>query len=224
MDEILNPPLWQFTLGGWHAVINAETVVMTLVASVVVLALCAAVMHFATVVPGPFQSVVEIVVGAFIDMTDGSLGDAAPRYFPLIMATFLFVLISNWMGMIPFLSEPTRDLNTTLALALVGIAVAHASAIKVKGVKGYFRSYFEPFIFMFPLNVIGEFAKVLSLSFRLFGNIMGGAVIILVVSQLVRQLVLPPLLQMFFGVFVGAIQAFVFAMLTMTYISLAREG
>jgi len=101
--------------------------------------------------------------------------------------------------------------------------VAHATALRVKGWRAYVREYFQPFFLMFPLNVIGELAKVVSISFRLYGNIMGGSIIIYVVSGLVRQLVLPPLLNAFFGVFVGTVQAFVFAMLTLTYISVAIQ-
>jgi F-type H+-transporting ATPase subunit a len=77
----------------------------------------------------------------------------------------------------------------------------------------------EPMFFMAPLNIIGELAKVVSISFRLYGNILGGAIIILVVSHLIYSLVLPPLLICFFSLFVGSIQAFVFTMLTLVYIS-----
>ncbi|MFZ5563439.1 MAG: F0F1 ATP synthase subunit A, partial [Thermodesulfobacteriota bacterium] len=76
-----------------------------------------------------------------------------------------------------------------------------------------------PFFILLPLNLIGELAKVISISFRLFGNIMGGSIIILVVSSLVYSLVLPPFLNFFFGLFVGTIQAFVFTMLTVVYVS-----
>jgi F-type H+-transporting ATPase subunit a len=76
---------------------------------------------------------------------------------------------------------------------------------------------------MVPLNVVGELAKVVSISFRLFGNIMGGAIIITVVSWMVYSLVLPPFLYVFFGMFVGTVQAFVFTMLTITYIAVATK-
>jgi F-type H+-transporting ATPase subunit a len=98
--------------------------------------------------------------------------------------------------------------------------IAHYSGIKVKGFTAYAREYFQPIFFMAPLNLIGELAKVVSISFRLYGNIMGGAIIILVVSHLVYSLILPPVLVLFFGLFVGGIQAFVFTMLTLVYISL----
>ena len=102
----------------------------------------------------------------------------------------------------------------------MGFLIAHYAGIKTKGFKQYLKEYCEPIFFMAPLNVIGELAKVVSISFRLYGNIMGGAIIILVVSHLVYSLVFPPFLVLFFGLFVGSIQAFVFTMLTLVYISL----
>jgi F-type H+-transporting ATPase subunit a len=101
----------------------------------------------------------------------------------------------------------------------MGFVLAHHAAIKSKGFKSYIKEYFQPIFFMMPLNVIGELAKIISISFRLFGNIMGGSIIILVVSYLCYNIILPPFLNAFFGLFVGTIQAFVFTMLTVVYIS-----
>ncbi|MBU4002685.1 MAG: F0F1 ATP synthase subunit A, partial [Proteobacteria bacterium] len=141
-------------------------------------------------------------------------------YAPMICALFMFLLLSNWLGLIPHLGEPTKDLNTPLSMGLLGFIVAHYVGIKERGFKAYLSAYFEPFFFMLPLNIIDVLSKVISISFRLFGNIMGGSIIILVVSHLTYSIVLPPLLNIFFGIFVGTIQAFVFTMLTVTYISL----
>jgi F-type H+-transporting ATPase subunit a len=106
-----------------------------------------------------------------------------------------------------------------LALGLMGFVIAHWVGIRSKGFKAYILEYFQPIFFMMPLNLIGEFAKIVSISFRLFGNIMGGSIIILVVSYLCWNILLPPLLYAFFGLFVGTIQAFVFTMLTVVYIA-----
>jgi F-type H+-transporting ATPase subunit a len=132
---------------------------------------------------------------------------------------FMFLLFSNWLGIIPHLEEPTKDLNTTLGLGIMGFVIAHYAGIKSKGFKAYIKEYFQPIFFMMPLNLIGELAKIVSISFRLFGNIMGGSIIILVVSYLTYSVALPPFLYAFFGLFVGTIQAFVFTMLTVVYIS-----
>ncbi|MFP3927300.1 MAG: F0F1 ATP synthase subunit A, partial [Desulfobacteraceae bacterium] len=110
-------------------------------------------------------------------------------------------------------------LNTPLSLGIMGFFIAHYAGIRAKGFKRYAKDYFEPIFLMAPLNMIGEIAKVVSISFRLYGNIMGGAIIVLVVSHLVYSLILPPFLIAFFSLFIGTIQAFVFTMLTLVYIS-----
>ncbi len=171
-------------------------------------------------VPRPFQIVGEMFVEQFYGLTEDALDKKlAEKYGPLICALFLFLVLSNWLGIIPHLEEPTKDLNTPLSLGLMGFIIAHYAGIKSKGFKAYASEYFQPMFFMMPLNVIGELAKIVSIAFRLFGNIMGGSIIILVVSHLTYNLVMPPLLNAFFGLFVGTIQAFVFTMLTVVYIS-----
>lgn len=223
MTGITEVPQWVFEIAGVPLTLNATTLLMTWIVMAALLAFSALVVRRLALDPGPVQQVAELLVGYFRDLVQDTLGLRAPRYFPLILALFTFILLSNWLGMVPLLEEPTRDLNTTLALAGLGFVVSHGAALRAKGWKRYTREYFQPFFLMFPLNVIGELAKVVSLSFRLYGNIMGGAIIILVVSQLVHHLVLPPLLNAFFGVFVGTVQAFVFAMLILTYISVAVQ-
>ena len=135
----------------------------------------------------------------------------------------MFLLLSNWIGVLPHLTEPTTDLNTPLSLGLMGFFLAHYAGIRSKGFKKYMKAYFEPVFFMMPLNIIGELAKVISISFRLFGNMMGGSIIIMVVSYLTYSVLLPPFLYAFFGFFIGTIQAFVFTMLTIVYIAVQVE-
>jgi F-type H+-transporting ATPase subunit a len=173
-----------------------------------------------SIFPKPFQIIAELIINQFYKLTEDALGkDNSEKYAPLICSLFLFLLLSNWLGLIPHLEEPTKDLNTTLSLGLLGFVLAHHAGIKSKGFKNYAKEYFQPMFFMMPLNLIGEISKIVSISFRLFGNIMGGSIIILVVSYLTYNLLLPPILNGFFGIFVGTIQAFVFTMLTVVYIS-----
>ena len=117
------------------------------------------------------------------------------------------------------MEEPTKDINTTLGLGIMGFFIAHGTAITAKGLKQYLKEYFEPMCFLMPLNVVGEVAQVISISFRLFGNVLGGSIIIIVVTHLVYGLLRPPFLYGFFALFVGTVQAFVFTMLTLVYIS-----
>ncbi len=173
-----------------------------------------------SLLPGPVQVLGELFVSRLYGLTEDALDkERAEKYGPLVCALFMFLLLSNWIGMFPHLHEPTKDLNTPLSLGLMGFVIAHYAGIKSKGFKAYAKEYFEPIFFMMPLNVIGELAKIVSISFRLFGNIMGGSIIILVVSYLTFSIILPPFLVAFFGIFVGAVQAFVFTMLTIVYIS-----
>ena len=172
------------------------------------------------VLPNSLQVVGELIITQFYGLTESALGkEKAKTYGPLIVALFMFLLFSNWIGAIPHMSEPTTDLNTPLSLGLMGFVLAHYAGIRAKGIKGYLKTYFEPIAFMMPMNLIGELAKVISISFRLFGNMMGGSIIILVVSYLTYSLVLPPFLYAFFSPFIGSIQAFVFTMLTIVYIA-----
>ena len=171
-------------------------------------------------VPGPWQQLAELLVQWFRELVRDALGDDyEERYFPLICALFIFLLLCNWVGVFPGMEEPTKDINTTLGLGIMGFVIAHGTAIKVKGLKQYLKEYFEPMFFLMPLNVVGEVAKVISISFRLFGNVLGGSIIIIVVTHLVYGLLLPPFLYGFFALFVGTVQAFVFTMLTLVYIS-----
>ena len=173
-----------------------------------------------SIFPGSWQVVGELFVKLFYNLTDDALDEnLSKKYAPLICALFMFLVICNWLGIIPHLEEPTKDLNTPLSLGIMGFFIAHYSGIKTKGLKRYLLDYCHPIFIMAPLNVIGELAKIVSISFRLFGNIMGGAIIILVVSYLTYSIILPPFLNAFFGLFVGTIQAFVFTMLTLVYIS-----
>ena len=205
---------------GHNITINLEVVVMTWIVFAIVIALGLFASYKRQILPRPIQTLGELIVSILYGLTEDALGKKlAKTYAPLICALFMFLLLSNWIGIIPHFEEPTKDLNTTLGLGIMGFIIAHYAGIKSKGFKEYAKEYFQPIFFMMPLNVIGEIAKIVSISFRLFGNIMGGAIIILVVSYLTYSLILPPFLYAFFGLFVGTIQAFVFTMLTVVYIS-----
>jgi len=199
---------------------NLEAIVMTWIVIFTLLIFGFFAVRKKAVLPKPVQLIGELLISALYGLTEDALNkERAKKYAPLTCALFMFLLLSNWLGIIPHLHEPTKDLNTPLGLGIMGFVIAHYAGIKSKGLKAYLKEYCSPIFFMMPLNVIGELAKVVSISFRLFGNIMGGSIIILVVSYLSYNLVLPPLLNAFFGLFVGTIQAFVFTMLTVVYIS-----
>ena len=223
MEEITHVPQWVFTIAGWRVVLNSETIIMSWVVMAMLVAFAILATRRMSILPGPWQTIAEVMLDAVQGLVNDALDERNRHYFPLIMTLFLFLWLSNMLGVIPGLSEPTKDLNTPLAYGILGFVIAQYAGIRTKGFVAYIKEYFHPMFFMFPLNVIGELSKVVSISFRLFGNIMGGAIIITVVSHLVYQVLLPPLLYGFFGIFVGTIQAFVFTMLTLVYISVQTK-
>lgn len=220
MEELGKISVWSTDVAGLHLVFNLTTIYMTLLVMGILIIFAFLATRSKGLVPNSFQVVGEIFVDIFWKLTRDALDeDMAKTYFPMICAMFMFLLLCNWIGILPFMDEPTKDLNTTLGLGFMGFCIAHYAGIRAKGLKGYVKEYFQPIFFMMPLNLIGEIAKVVSISFRLYGNIMGGSIIILVVSYLVYGLIIPPFLYAFFGLFVGTVQAFVFTMLTLVYIS-----
>lgn len=134
----------------------------------------------------------------------------------------------------PLIEEPTRDLNTTLALGCISFFYKEYQTIAVHGIMHYFKEFLHPFVIMFPINVIGHFSKIISISFRLFGNIFGGSIIIQLYTKSIGSSVILELIGLasgmnllmiaFFVLFEGIIQAFVFTMLTLTYLAIALQG
>jgi F-type H+-transporting ATPase subunit a len=225
--------------------INVLTIFNTLVVMGLLWALMWIALRKVTRVPGRGQVIVEQYIKVFDGLVSSSLElptrNENRRFLPLIATLFLFVCIGNFMGFIPthYFEEPTADINCTLALGLMAVVIATWCGVKAKGAVGFFGELLGPMwnteaatgfakvagkasaLFFFPLNVIGEMAKVVSISFRLFGNIIGGSIIIIVVSTLVFNTFIPIGLDLFFIFFVGTVQAFVFTMLTLTYIAVA---
>ncbi len=171
--------------------------------------------------PSQPQILFEMIYTALKQFVIETLGKERVHFTPYIMTLFLFIWVCNVVGMIPIpgFIEPTRNLNVPLGLGVFAVAIVHITALKVKGVWGHLKNYVNPVKNpLFLLDIIGELSKIVSISFRLFGNVLGGAIIILVVSSLVSYVVFPVGLNLFFGLFVGTIQAFVFTMLALTYI------
>lgn len=170
-------------------------------------------------------------VRSFIDLCSQSFGFFAFNHTTFIIALFTFILLCNIISIIPLVEEPTIDLNTTLALGIIAFTYIQANAIKAHGFWGYLKEYFTPFFFMFPMHVIGKLSTIVSISFRLFGNIFGGATIVTIYSAVIQSSWIAELLTLisglnivivgFFIIFEGFLQAFVFAMLTLTYLSIA---
>lgn len=169
-------------------------------------------------------------VYGFKDLVEQTLKSAPVNHLSFILSLFTFILLCNTIQIFPWFEEPTKDLNTTLALGLISFFYVQFYSLKVNGLKAYLAELVEPFFIMLPLHIVGKVTSVISLSFRLFGNIFGGFIISSLYGKVVASSIV---LQTFalisginlgmlfvFGIFEGLIQAFVFAMLTLTYLSM----
>lgn len=191
-------------------------------------------------VPGKVQSVFELLFDEALKLMDSILGSRTNslKYFPLVATIFIFVLFSNWFGLlpgvgsiglyegeklVPLFRSPSADLNFTIALAIISIISVNIFGIMALGFKRHSSKFFNfknPILsFVGILELISEFVKVISFSFRLFGNVFAGEVLLVIIGFLVPYIV--PLPFLFLEVFVGFIQAFIFSMLTLVFISMS---
>ncbi len=173
-------------------------------------------------------------ISFFVDLCNQALGHFSFAHFSFITALFLFILSCNIVSIIPWMEEPTKDVNTTLALGFISFFYIQTVAIYKHAILTYIKEYFSPFFFMFPLNIVGKLASIVSISFRLFGNIFGGSMIPKIYFGLIQGSLIGETiglvlgfnlgLMLFFTLFEGFLQAFVFTMLTLTYLSIAVHG
>lgn len=208
--------------------LHMDTLLTAWLAMLILISLCFVVTRKLGRVPDTIQVFAEMVMDFLNGITTGQIGKDGKKHIALIGSLFLFILVSNLLGQLPWklyhlqqgeLASPTNDLNVTAALALIVSVYYIGYGIYKKGL-GYFKHYFEPLWFMAPLNIMEEFTKPLSLSVRLFGNILAGEVIILVLLTILpKYLFFMPLPMMLFELFVAFIQAFIFAVLAASYIS-----
>nr|ALO21010.1 CF0 subunit IV of ATP synthase [Lobochlamys segnis] len=181
--------------------------------------------------PDGFQNFTELVTEFIRDLAKTQIGEEEYlKWVPFLGTIFLFIFVSNWSGaLLPWhlieipngeLAAPTNDINTTVALALLTSISYFYAGISKKGLR-YFNRYVQPAIFLLPINVLEDFSKPLSLSFRLFGNILADELVVGVLVGLVPLII--PIPVMLLGVFTSAIQALVFATLAGAYIGEAIE-
>lgn len=183
-------------------------------------------------IPSGIQNLMEYALEFIRDLTKNQIGEKEYRsWVPFVGTLFLFIFVSNWSGaLIPWklihlpegeLAAPTNDINTTVALALLTSLAYFYAGFSKKGL-GYFKKYIEPTPILLPIAILEDFTKPLSLSFRLFGNILADELVVAVLVLLVPLFI--PLPVMALGLFTSAIQALVFATLAAAYIHEALEG
>lgn len=187
-------------------------------------------------VPKGMQVVTEAIVGGINGLTKQTMGEHNVGFAPYVGTLLLFIGISNIAGLFG-LRPPTADVNTTMGLALMTFVMIHFFGCKSKGVGTYLKGFLEPFPALLPLNIMGELATPISLSFRLFGNIVGGLIImnllygalggltssLLGIGIPFLQVGIPAFLHIYFDLFAGLLQSFIFTMLTMVFVSIAMD-
>lgn len=213
---------------------NLDTIWSSLVAAAVVLALGFGMRARATSgVPGKLQLAWETLVEQIQELTDSAIGPEGRQIVPLAICLFIFILICNWIGFIParlghdWLPPATSDVSLPLAMALTVWLWSNGKSIRIKGIAGYGKHFLQPYAFLAPINVIEELTKPVTLTFRLFGNVFAGALMVVVLASfgwpitIVGEIIWKP-----FDLFIGFIQAFIFALLTVMYFGMAmsREG
>lgn len=235
--------------GPWYLRINPMTVILSFVILVLIVWFAKSVNKEYSIVPSTKQSFAESLMDFIYDIVQSSVPDEryARTTFMIAMTLFIYISLSNLIGgFIPGVSAdvsksiaengevirnvkfvlfsdtwlpPTADLNTNLTYAVMVFVISQYFGIKVKGLKAWLKGFLEPVPILLPMNIIGELAKPVSHSLRLFGNITGGGILVMTLSYFVKYMFLPPFLWGYFGIFSGLIQAFVFSTLAIAYIS-----
>jgi len=174
--------------------------------------------------PGRFQILLETFVAGLNGMLDENIGPKGRRFLPLVGSVGVFILAGNLMGLIPGLMAPTSNINTTLGCAVTVWVYYQFHGFREQGVVGYLKHFAAPpgapmwiAPIYFPIEIISHLSRVLSLSVRLFGNIFGEELVILILFTIVPFVV--PLPMMFLGIITSVLQAFIFVMLTMIYLA-----
>ncbi len=223
--------------------LNPITIIMTAVIFLLITYMAIDFKRHLTKIPSRKQAGIETVLSFVYELVEDVIPvkEFVRPTFYISATLFLFILFSNLLGGIPGISfgvsnhhlilnlfndtwpSPTGDLNTNVTYAVMVLFISHIFAIKLKGFKTWMKGFVSPNPIMLPMNIIGELAKPVSHSLRLFGNIAGGGIMVLMLSYLTKYTIVPVVLWGFFGFFVGTVQAFVFSMLAIAYISVQLE-
>ena len=209
MDVISHPVV--FTLLG---IPIRNTVVMTWILMAIIIGL---VLIVKQVKPSLLEMLLEFIEGIVGDVLD--VENLTP-YLPLLGSLFIFICFSNLLSVVPGLSSPTADVNTTFALAVIVFFAVHFYGIQKKGFWKYLKTFSDP-IFLFPIELLGHFSRTLSLTLRLFGNIMSGDLIVAIVFSLLPMIIPIPFILL--GMVTGVIQAYIMTTLATLYIASAVE-
>ena len=211
-----------FTIPIFGGIGVSESVVVTwIIMAVLVLISVLATRNLKVTNPGKGQMLLEMAVSSLHDMVSDMVGEHGQRYVPYLMTVLIYIGFANIIGLFGF-KPPTKDLNVTIALAVMSIVLIEAAGIIARGTKGWIKSFAQPVAIMTPFNILEIVIKPLSLCMRLFGNVLGAFVILEVIKQVV-PVILPVPFSLYFDIFDGLIQAYVFVFLTSLFIKEAIE-
>lgn len=199
-----------------------ESVVVTWIIMAVLIILSKILVRNLTVEnPGKKQIALETGIGFLYDFFAGLLGEHGKRYVPYMITVIIYIGLANIIGLFG-MKPPTKDMNVTIALALMSIILIETAGIRQKGVKGWAKSFAEPVAVVAPINVLEIFIRPLSLCMRLFGNVLG-AFVVMELIKLCVPVVIPAVFSCYFDIFDGLIQAYVFVFLTSLFVKEAIE-
>lgn len=211
-----------FTIPLFGGIPIYESVVVTWIIMAVILLLCLVLVRGLKVEnPSRKQVVLELAVSKLYGFFEDTIGENGKAYIPYLAAVAIYIGIANLIGLLGF-KPPTKDMNVTVALALMSIILIEAAGVRKKGTKGWLKSFAEPMPVVLPINILEIFIKPLSLCMRLFGNVLGSFVIMELLKMVVPP-VLPAIFSCYFDIFDGLIQAYVFVFLTGLFIKEATE-
>ena len=228
MNDIVNRLLEElncdvvFTIPIFGGIPIYESVVVTWIIMLAVLLICVLLVRNLKVEnPCRKKIVLETAVQGLYNFFKGTIGEHGTAYIPYLMSVVLYIGIANLIGLIGF-KPPTKDMNVTVALAVMSIVLIEVAGVRQKGTKGWLKSFAEPMPIVLPINVLEVFIKPLSLCMRLFGNVLGSFVI-MELLKIVVPAFLPAVFSCYFDIFDGLIQAYVFVFLTSLFIKEATE-
>ena len=220
----------------WHVfglTWNVDTILGTLIAGAIIVGLGLYMRaRLSTTKPTGVQLFFETVTSQVEEQVESTMGvRTAPFVVPMATALFLFILIANWIAIIPtghhpeYVPPPASDANLAYALALLVIVTMHVTGIRKKGFRGYYHHLFTPHWIMFPINLIEELVRPVTLALRLFGNIFSGVIMVSLIALFPAYILwAPDIVWKLFDMFIGLIQAFIFALLTILYFSSVRPA
>lgn len=221
-EELNCETVFSITLPGGHEIGVAESVVVTWVIMVVLIAAAIFLTRNLKIDHiSKRQAIAETIVTKLTGLVEGMLGPEGKQYVTYLTTILLYIGIANIVGLFGFKS-PTKDLNVTLALALMSIVLVEAAGIYQHGVLKWLHKFTEPVAIVTPINILEIFTRPLSLCMRLFGNVLGAFVIMELIKTVV-PIFLPAVFSLYFDLFDGLLQAYVFVFLTSLYIKEAIE-